>query len=236
VAIETGLLLGQGGEFAFIILAAAVGLDLITGGMEQHILIVAGISMLLTPLMAGLAQRVSGALERRGASVDTSDDDDGFHDCEGHVIIAGFGRVGQTLSRWLDAEGVEYVGLDADAALVGQLRDRKLPIFYGDAARVEILGRAGIDRAAAVVVTMDEPAAASRIVTEIHRRWPMIPIHARARDPDHARRLKELGATFCTPEAVEASLQLSSNVLLELGVDAEIVQRRLTEQRLVENG
>lgn len=83
---------------------------------------------------------------------------------------------------------------------------------------------------------MNDPAAASRIVAEIHRLWQMVPIHARARDPEHAHHLKELGATYCTPETVEASLQLASNVLLHIGVDSKVVQRRMAEQRLVETG
>lgn len=236
VAVETGLLLGQGGEFAFVILGAAASLGLIAGELEQRILIVAGVSMLLTPLAAQLAERLSRVLERRSAASEAQDSDDSFRDCEGHVIIAGFGRVGQTLSRSLEAEGLDYVALDADAALIAKLRDKRQPAFYGDASRIEILAKAGIERAVAVVVTMNDAAAASRIVTEIHRRWPMIPIHARARDPEHARRLRELGATFCTPETVEASLQLASNVLLDIGVDAEVVQRRMAEQRLVETG
>ncbi|MBU3992625.1 MAG: monovalent cation:proton antiporter-2 (CPA2) family protein [Alphaproteobacteria bacterium] len=234
VAVETGLLLGQGGEFAFVILGAAASLGLIAGDLEQRILIVAGVSMLLTPLVAQLAERLSRVLESRSAASEAQDSDDSFRDCEGHVVIAGFGRVGQMLSRSLEAEGLDYVALDADAALIAKLRDRQQGVFYGDASRIEILAKAGIEHAVAVVVTMNDAAAASRIVTEIHRRWPMIPIHARARDPEHARRLRELGATFCTPETVEASLQLASNVLLDIGVNAEVVQRRMAEQRLIE--
>lgn len=236
VAVETGLLLGQGGEFAFVILGAAASLGLIAGELEQRILIIAGVSMLLTPLVAQLAERLSRFLESRSAASEAPESDDSFRDCEGHLIIAGFGRVGQTLSRSLEAEGLDYVALDADAALIAKLREKRQPVFYGDASRIEILAKAGIEHAVAVVVTMNDAAAASRIVTEIHRRWPMIPIHARARDPEHARRLRELGATFCTPETVEASLQLASNVLLDIGVDAEVVQRRLAEQRLIETG
>lgn len=237
VAVEAGLLLGQGGEFAFVILGAAASLDLIGDGLEQHILIVAGISMLLTPLVAQFARRVARRLERQDAARDAQDDDDdSFLDCEGHVIIAGFGRVGQTLARALDAEGLAYVALDADAGLIAKLRERQQPVFYGDASRADIMDKAGIDRAAAVVVTMNDPAAASRIVGEIHRRWPAVPIHARARDREHARRLRELGAANCTPETVEASLQLAGNVLLQIGMDLEVVHRRVEEQRLLETG
>ncbi len=236
VAIETGLLLGQGGEFAFVILGAAASVGLIAGDMQQRILILAGVGMLLTPIVAQLAQKLSRQMDRKSASIDGQDDDDGFRDCEGHVIIVGFGRVGQTLSETLRAEGVEFVAVDVDAALIARLRDLKLPVFYGDASGIDILAKAGIEDAAAVVVTMNDAVAASGIVSEIHRRWPMVPIHARARDAEHARRLKALGATFCTPETIDASLQLASNVLLEIGVEPDAVMRRIVKQRLVETG
>lgn len=235
VAAEAGALLGQGGEFAFVIVGVATGLGVVAGALEQQILIVTGISMLLTPVVAHLARQQFAALERKRLAA-AADSDESFADCEGHVIIAGFGRVGQTLARALDAEGLAFVALDADAAMTAGLKDRHLPVFYGDASRSEILAKAGIDHAAAVVVTMNDPEAASRIVREIHQRWPSIPIHARARDPEHARRLLELGASFCTPETVEASLQLAANVLVGAGVDAEVTRRRIAEQRAYETG
>jgi len=235
VAAEAGALLGQGGEFAFVIVGVATGLGVVAGALEQQILIVTGISMLLTPVVAHLARQLSAALERKRLAA-AADSDESFADCEGHVIIAGFGRVGQTLARALDAEGLAFVALDADAAMTAGLKDRHLPVFYGDASRSEILAKAGIDHAAAVVVTMNDPAAASQIVHEIHQRWPLIPIHARARDPEHARRLLELGASLCTPETVEASLQLAANVLVGAGVDAEVTRRRIAEQRADETG
>lgn len=234
VAVEAGLMLGQGGEFAFVIMAAAAGLGIIPGAVGQQILIVTGISMLLTPLAANLAKSVSARFERKELSKSVGVGDESFGYYADHIIIAGFGRVGQTLGRSVQAEGFDYVALDADAEMIARLRDKNLPVFYGDASRGEIMAKAGIDRAAAVVVTMNEPAAASRIVREIHRRWPTVPIHARARDADHSRRLRELGATFCTPETVEASLQLAGNVLRTLGVEAPAVDRRITEQRALE--
>lgn len=234
VAIEAGLLLGQSGEFAFIIMAAAVTVGLVAGELEQFILIVAGLSMILTPLVAQIAHQISRSSARRDAA-NASDDQD-FHSSADHIIIAGYGRVGQMLSRILDAEGIDYVALDADAALTGSFRKGGRQVFYGDSSRVEILVKAGIDRAAAVAVTMNDPAAVSRIVSEIHSRWPSIPIHARAKDSEHAKHLMNLGATYCTPETVEASLQLAGNVLLNIGVDAETIQRRVSEQRLAEIG
>lgn len=235
IAVETGILLGQEGEFAFVILGAAAGLGIISGALEQQVLIVTGISMLLTPVVVHQARRIGSALERQRLAA-AADSGQSFVDCEGHIVIAGFGRVGQTLARTFDAEGLSFVALDADAGLMAGLRDRNLPVFYGDASRGEILAKAGIEHATAVVVTMNDPEAASRIVGEIHQRWPTVPIHARARDTAHARQLLELGATFCTPETVEASLQLAANVLLDVGIDEDITQRRIATQRAFETG
>lgn len=236
VAVETGLLLGQSGEFAFVIIGAAAISGIVGGALEQQILIIAGLSMFLTPVVARLAQAAGRRLERDG-SIDAASNVSGIpHDIEGHVIIVGFGRVGQTVARVFDAEAIAYIALDTDAALVGDLRSRGLPVFYGDAARVEIVSKVGIDRATCIVVTMNDARKAEQVVREIRRRWPLVPIHARARDPEHARNLKALGASDSIPETVEASLQLASNVLVEFGVEGGAVQRRVMEQRVIESG
>lgn len=232
VALETGLMLGQGGEFAFVILAAAGGLGLVEGVLEQQILLVAGVSMLLTPLVAQAARRLGTALEKRQAErrEAVSGREGGGHDfsaCEGHVIIAGYGRVGQTVAALLKDADVDFIALDTDAGLIARERDKRGHIFFGDAARVEILDKAGIERAAAVAITMNDARAVTGIVKEIHRRWPEVPIHARARDADHARQLRDLGAAFSTPEATAASLLLAGNVLRDAGVDAEEASLRI---------
>ncbi|HQF30485.1 MAG TPA: NAD-binding protein, partial [Hyphomicrobiales bacterium] len=147
---------------------------------------------------------------------------------------AGFGRVGHTLAATLDAEGVTYVGLDADPNNVTRARAEHRPVFYGDASRLAILNRAQIATAQAVVITMDAPETAERIVRQIRREWPLVPIYARARDGAHAARLVAAGATVAVPEAIEASLQLAGRVLAGLGASEEAVRRRLDQQRAIE--
>lgn len=236
VSAETGLLLGQSGEFAFIILATAVSLGAIESDLEQFILIIAGVSMFLTPFVAQMAQRLSHYSQHNAATKHSGGAEDSFRKCEGHVIIAGYGRVGQTIARSLEGERIDFIALDTDAKLVAHERKERQRVFYGNAARLEILMKAGIEQASAVVVTMNHAAAASRIVAEIRNQWPNLPIHARAKDPHHARRLKELGATYCIPETVEASLQLARNVLLQVGVESDQVDRHIAAQRIVEVG
>ena len=233
-ALEAGLLLGQGGEFAFIVVGLAMSLALLPPDVGQFMLIVAGLTMLVTPLVASAAGKLAMRMERDSTSRRHEGELESEGDMTGHVILAGFGRVGQTLATTLEAEAVPYLALDADAANVAAARAAGLPVFYGDAARLEMLNRAHIDRAQAVVVTMDAPAAAEKIVREIRQAWPDIPVYVRARDGAHAARLNAAGATMAVPETIEASLQLAGRVLSGLGASDEVVQRRLAHQRIME--
>ncbi len=233
-AFETGLLMGQGGEFAFIVIGLAMKLGLLPRDVGQFMLIVAGLTMMLTPLVGSLASRFAGRIERDSAKRTLAWGLAAWRELEGHIILAGFGRVGHTLAATLDAEGVTYVGLDADPNNVTRARAEHRPVFYGDASRLAILNRAQIATAQAVVITMDAPETAERIVRQIRREWPLVPIYARARDGAHAARLVAAGATVAVPEAIEASLQLAGRVLAGLGASEEAVRRRLDQQRAIE--
>ena len=137
-----------------------------------------------------------------------------------HVVIAGFGRVGQTVAKVLAAAGVPYVALDLDARRIARARAKGLPVFYGDASRVDVLAAAGAGRARAAVLTIDQPPAIDRAVAALHGHFPELRIFVRGHDPDHGRRLTEWGATAVVPEAVEASLQLGAIVLAATGTIA----------------
>lgn len=233
-AVEAGLLLGQGGEFAFIVLALAARTELVAPDIEQFMLIVTGLTMFATPLVAVGADRLARILERSEAAV-PEDGLDEIGEIEGHVVLAGFGRVGRTLADTLHAEAIPYVALDADPVCVAAARRQGLPVFFGDASRLEMLKRAGLDACQAVVITMNAPEAAERIIREIRRRWPLVPIYARASDSAHAARLHAAGATVAMPETVEASLQLAGRVLDGLGIGEDVVRRRLEAQRSLED-
>jgi monovalent cation:proton antiporter-2 (CPA2) family protein len=234
-SIEAGLLLGQGGEFAFIVVGLAMSLTLIPLDVGQFMLIVAGLTMMVTPLVASAAQKLAFALEKSSVTRSHEGGLDAVGGLEGHVIIAGFGRVGHTLSQVLESEAIPYIALDTDANGVAMARKKSLPVHYGDASRLDMLNRAAIDKAQAVVITMDQPSAAEKIVREIRTTWPEIPIFARARDGGHAARLLAAGATGVVPEAMEASLQLAGRVLGGLGASEEVIRRRLDLQRSLED-
>jgi CPA2 family monovalent cation:H+ antiporter-2 len=222
VALEAGLLLGQAGEFAFVVVGLAMSLDVMPRDTGQFMLIVAGLSMLVTPLVAATGQRVGAVLEdaeetrRHGQGVGA------MQTMEHHVIIAGFGRVGQMLGRILSREGVPFLALDMNARAIAKHRREGLAVFYGDASRVEILRRNRAEAATALVVTMDNWEASERLVTGARRHWPDLPIYARARDQGHAKRLLSLGATEAIPETLEGSLKLGLSVLYGIGMPEEI--------------
>jgi monovalent cation:proton antiporter-2 (CPA2) family protein len=233
-AIEAGLLLGQGGEFAFIVVGLAMSLSLLPGEVGQFMLIVAGLTMLVTPLIAKAAENWAQRMERAETTRSHQGPLEAVGDLEGHVILAGFGRFGRTLANTLQAESITFIALDTDPGHVAQGRADKLPVFYGDASRLDMLQRAHIGSCAAVVVTMDNPAAAERIVGEIRRAWPLIAVYARARDKGHAARMMAAGATQAVPETIEGSLQLAGRVLSGLGATEDTVRRRLEHQRAIE--
>ena len=233
VALEASLLLGQGGEFAFLIVGLASSLGMIPSETAQFMLIVTGLTMSATPLVAYGARALARAIEAREGRRDQRDTDLPS-DISGHVIIAGYGRVGQMLGSLLEAQEVPHVGLDTDTSLVARFRAKGASIFYGDASRPDLLREVGVDQAVAVVVTMDNPQAAERVVAAIHRHWPDLAIYARARDREHAARLIAQGARHVVPEIMDASLQLGEMVLMGAGVPDEAARRIIEARRQAE--
>ncbi len=229
VALEAGLLLGQGGEFAFVVIGMAYGLGLMPNDTAQFMLIVTGMTMIATPPVAQLARRLAHAAETREADRGQRDTDIPAG-LSGHVILVGYGRVGQMLGSVLTSQTLPYIGLDVDADLVARFRAAGAGIFYGDASRPDMLRRFGVDRAAALVVTMDSPDAAEQVVETARRHWPDLVIYARARDRAHGARLIAQGATHVIPETIEASLQLGEMVLMGVGVP-DAAARRIIEAR-----
>lgn len=233
-SIEAGLLLGQGGEFAFIVVGLAMSLALVPSDVGQFMLIVTGLTIMVTPLVASAAEWIAKRMERSANAKAHEGSFEEIGEIEGHIIVAGFGRVGRTLANTLQAEAIPYLALDMDPFAVSRARSENLPVFYGDASRLDMLNRVHIDKAAAIVITMNDPNATEMIVAEIHRTWPLIPVYARARDGPHAARLLGAGATLAVPETIEGSLQLAGRVLQGLGASEDVVRRRLEMQRSLE--
>jgi monovalent cation:proton antiporter-2 (CPA2) family protein len=229
-AIESGFLLSQAGEFAFVIITLAQRGGIFPEALADQMLLVVALSIFLSPLVASLGARAA----RWAGAHDASSSETEFQDAEGHVVIAGYGRVGQALGEVLQKQEVPHAAIDAHADSVGRLRKLGWPVHFGDARRKEVLERVGAGRAAAIVVTMDAPEAVERLVRVVRETWPDVPVFARARDPQQARRFHDAGATYAMPDTVEASLQLGEALLNSLGFPEEAARRVINERREIE--
>jgi CPA2 family monovalent cation:H+ antiporter-2 len=229
-AIEAGMLMAGAGEFAFVLFTLARGEGLVTSADLGFVTTVAAVSMMATPAFGLLARAVGSRLARAGlqnAAAATPPPDE----LSGHVIIGGYGRVGEVVAAALAATATRYVALDLDANRVAEARAAGRPVIFGDASRQEILERVGAERAVGFVVTADLPAETDRTVAMIRRAWPAAKVFARARDPAHARRLAANGAAAAVPEAFEGSLALADRVLLGIGVPTEAVAEAIDAAR-----
>ena len=212
-ATETGILMASPSETTLIVLSAATSAQLIQPGTAQFWQIVTAIGMTVTPLLALAGRRAGRSVEL--VQPVTAPIDDGESE---RVIIVGFGRVGQLVADMLITHGRPYVAVDSDADLVAEGLRRGYSVGFGDASRGGALARLGAEGATAVILTMDEPIAAQRLVRKLRGQHAALPIVARARDTTHAAELYRAGATHAVPETLESSLQLSEAVLVEIGV------------------
>ena len=231
VSLEAGLLLGQAGEFAFVVVGLAMSLDLMPRDTGQFMLLVAGLSMLVTPLVATAGRRLGAVLELGQETRRHTRGLDAAPEIENHVIIAGFGRVGEMLGRILNRMGVPFLALDTESVVVGRHRGTGTRVFFGDASRIEMLRRSRADAATALLVTIDDWKATERIIRNVRRQWPQLPVYVRARDQLHANKLMALGATDAVPEALEGSLQLGLRLLCGIGMPEEISLRLIDVER-----
>lgn len=230
-AIEGGLLLGQGGEFAFIVIGYAIASKLLDGALGARVILAVGLSLFITPLLARIGHAIGerSATEAQGAAAHLADNE--LDAARGRVIIAGFGRVGQQLAKLLAAQEIPYVAFENNAKLVSRLHADGVPVYFGNAARPELLRRVHADEAPAIVLTMDHPASALQAVRGIRREFPHVQLYARSRDEKHARALKRAGANVVVPETLEASLQLSAFVLEGMGLDERVVDAIVDRER-----
>lgn len=230
-ALETGLLLGAGGEFAFVIATQAMASGLLPGPLGEAVMMSAGLTMFLVPALSYVARRLRPAPKGIPEPLLAPEPPDKADSGAQPVLVAGYGRVGIMVGELLDAHALPWVAVDRDARLVEQGRRRNHTVFFGEASKVEFLNRCGLERARAVVVTMDSPEAVEAVVASARQARPELVIIARARDARHAKRLYELGATEAVPETIEASLQLSESLLVDIGIPMGLVIASIHEKR-----
>lgn len=219
-SVRLGLLLSQGGEFAFILFGLAARDGLMPVAVADLMVGVVAVSMALTPILAWLGERFETHMEDRTvpeAEVSGSE----ISDIQDHVIVAGFGRVGQSVAKMLTAANIPYVAVEFEPTRVSEARAQGLPVYYGDASRTEVQKALGAERARAAVVIMDNAEMASRTVHLLHQRFPNLDIFVRARDNRHSRALEDAGATGIVHETFEMSLQLGGAVMRRMGTPAD---------------
>ena len=223
-AAETGILMASPSETTLIVLAAASSALLIQPGTAQFWQIVTAIGLTITPVLA----LVGRAIARRVEPIpELPAEDEG----EPRVIIIGAGRVGRLIARMLETHDKPYVAIDSNADLIASAKRRGFRAAFGDASRSDALDKLGIESALAVVLTMDEPVLAARLVAKLRKAYPQLLIVARARDTGHAAELYRAGASHAVPETLESSLQLSEAVLVDIGVPMGPVIASIHEQR-----
>jgi len=221
-ALRTGIVLCMGGEFGFALLTLLLKGRMVEPAIVQALLTTVALSMLLGPLLVRYNGRIADFILRRptvqpsGLVLETAATRDLAQ--REHVIICGFGRVGQNLARVLEKRGLEYIALDLDTLRVRDARQAGDPVVYGDASEPEVLRALGLEQASVVVVSFDGPTTALKIVRAVRQLRGDVPVLVRTEDDSRLEALQAAGATEVVPEIFETSLALVSHVLLFLNV------------------
>jgi len=234
-ALRTGLVLSPGGEFGFALLALLLQNRLIAAEVTQPFLAAITLSMLLAPMLirhnkriARVVLRESGPLQTELARLDAANKALAARE---HVILCGYGRVGQNIARVLEGQGFEIIAMDLDPLRVRIARAAGDAVVYGDAADEGMLQSVGLERANAVVVTFSDPTRSLAIVQAVRRKRPYLPILVRTMDDTQLEQLLAAGATEVVPETLEAALTLVSHALLVLDVPMSRVIRTVGDIR-----
>lgn len=240
-ALRTGLALAQGGEFFFALLALAAREKLVPADVTSFMISVTVVSMVATPPLVRHGERISAFLLRRLPSLAPrtaqaqGNDLERLHshaaELEGHVVILGYGRVGQVIARFLRRTQVPFVALDTDVVRVREAATAGDNVFFGDPVRPDILLASGIARARLLVISFDSREDALRILHGARELRPDLPILVRTRDDRALEELQQAGATEVVPETLEASLMLVSHVLMLLKVSPRQIMRQLQDVR-----
>ena len=223
--VKSGLLLSQGGEFAFVIFNLATGSNILTPQLGEILLLVVTVTMALTPLAFAVANYGLKIINNR-KNLNQIDDTE---DLEGHFVLIGFGWVGENVSRLLSMENHSFVAVDQEINRVKAGREMGMQVYYGDASRPEILESLQIKKARAAIITIHDSKQVLRVIQIIHNLYPDIIIIARAKHVENVEAMKAEGAQIVVPEAYESAIQVTKSAL-QLAGDAEIDIERLVKK------
>ncbi|WP_375604085.1 cation:proton antiporter [Wolbachia endosymbiont of Anurida maritima] len=217
-AIQAGLLLAQGGEFAFILFRLAIGLEVLDKEDAQVLMILTTVTMAFTPLLSGLGDWVVNSLNSEKIILDDEAVVTDTQDLHNHVIVAGFGRVGYMVTKMLTAEHLSYVVVDIQSKIVKEGKSDGFPIYLGDVTRPEILKSIGIERAQALVISIKNEVTIKKIVSLVAANFPHVNIVIRLPDLSNVEVYRDLGVSKIIPETSEIGLQLGGAALSLSGI------------------
>jgi CPA2 family monovalent cation:H+ antiporter-2 len=225
MAAETGLLMASPSETTLILLGAAAASGAIAAETATFWQAVTAIGLTITPLLAMFGRLAARRVDHRSPEAVPEGE------AKGRTIIFGFGRVGQMVASMLAEHQRPYLAVESDIDAVMAAREAGFHVLFGDVARGELVDKLHLGHAAALVLTMDDPVLVARLARRVHRAWPKLAIIARARDTAHAALLYKAGVSDAVPETVEASLQLSEAVLVDIGLPMGPVIASIHEKR-----
>jgi CPA2 family monovalent cation:H+ antiporter-2 len=234
-AIRTGVTLAVGGEFGIALLTLLLQHNAIDPVIAQPMIVAVVLGMVLAPFILANNRRVARLLlGERGPPRTAIEREDAATQAVArreHVILCGFGRVGQNVARVLEAQGFEFIAIDLDPVRVRHARQIGQPVVYGDSADEQVLEEVGLAKANAVVISFSDNRTSLAILRSLRRLRADVPVLVRTPDDSRLHELKAAGATEVVPEAFEASLMLASHVLMSLKVPASTVMRTVAELR-----
>jgi glutathione-regulated potassium-efflux system protein KefB len=213
-ALAVGDAVSQGGEFAFVLFGAAAGYGVLGGPAAERLVLAVTLSLVISPLVFALHDRLLAAWRERVAPPEF----DAIDDPAKPVIIAGYGRVGQMISRVLRMCGIEFTALELSYQQVDFVRRFGNKVYYGDASRIELLQAAKTGEAKLFVLAIDDVEASLRTAAVVRRHFPELPIIARARNRSHVFRLRDLGVKTILRETFPSSVAMAEQALLKLGM------------------
>jgi monovalent cation:H+ antiporter-2, CPA2 family len=227
-ATETGVLMGSPSETTLIVLGAAGAAQIIDSATINFWQVATAIGLTITPILARIGHDMARRIELRESDDEAVEQDPTK---EPRTVVIGFGRVGKLIADMLTTHGQPYIAVESNVDAVTAGRRAGYKVIFGDISRPETLDKLSLGHAKALILTMDQPVLAEHIVKRVRAWLPDITIVARARDPDHAARLYQAGASDAVPETLESSLQLSEAVLVDLGVPMGPVIASIHEKR-----
>jgi len=227
VAVEAGVIMASPSETSLIVLAAAAAAGIVGAGDADFWTTVTAIGLTTTPLLAAAGRRIGREVDRQAGAASSGD----IIDSNNRTIIFGFGRVGQMVADMLIEHGRPYLAVDSDVDGVRRARENGYDVLFGDVSRPELADKLRLGHASALVLTMDNPVLVAHIARRVRGWVTDVPIIARARDTRHAAELYKVGVTDAVPETLEASLQLSEAVLVDLGLAMGPVIASIHEKR-----